>query len=100
MKALNTMLLCDFYKISHRECYPDNTEVIYSTWTPRASRMKDVEEVVVFGHQAFIKQYLMSFFNDNFFGRDKTEVIAEYSRLIKATLGVQNHPTKHIEELH
>ena len=26
-------LLCDFYKISHREQYPAGTEKVYSTWT-------------------------------------------------------------------
>lgn len=29
-------LLCDFYKVSHREQYPIGTEKVYSTWTPRS----------------------------------------------------------------
>lgn len=99
MKNLSTMLLCDFYKISHREQYPNKTEVVYSTWTPRASRMNNVNEVVAFGFQAFIKNYLIDFFNENFFNRSKEDVVAEYSRIIKGTLGVEPD-TKHIEELH
>lgn len=100
MKNLSTMLLCDFYKISHREQYPDKTEIVYSTWTPRASRMKDVNEVVAFGFQAFIKNYLIDFFNENFFSRSKEDVVNEYARIIKSTLGVESPDTKHIEDLH
>lgn len=100
MKTLNAMLLADFYKIAHREMYPKGTEVVYSTWTPRASRMKGVKEVVVFGQQAFIKNHLLEFFNNNFFNKTKEEVVQDYSRIIKNTLGVSNPPTKHIEDLH
>lgn len=100
MKTLNAMLLCDFYKISHREMYPKGMEVCYSTWTPRASRMKGVDKVVVFGTQAFIKNYLIDFFNENFFSKPKTEIVGQYFRLIHNTLGVAVPDTKHIEELH
>lgn len=100
MKNLNAMLLCDFYKISHREMYPQGTEVVYSTWTPRASRIKGIEQVVSFGQQSFIKQYLIEFFNDNFFNQPLEKVVNDYKRIIKYTLGVQDPQTKHIEELH
>lgn len=93
-------ILCDFYKISHRAMYPENTETVYSTWTPRASRIKGVTEVVWFGGQAFYKEYLIDMFNEHFFGRPKSEVIAEYVRMIKFTLGDQNPETKHLEDLH
>lgn len=96
----NPMLLCDFYKISHRAMYPAGTEKVYSTWTPRASRMKGVDKVVHFGTQAFIKEKLIKMFNENFFNRPKQEVIDEYKRVIKYTLGDQNPATAHIEALH
>ena len=96
----SAMLLCDFYKISHREMYPEGMELVYSTWTPRASRMKDVNEVVVAGNQAFVKEWLIDFFNEHFFKRPKAEVIAEYARIIKYTLGVAEPQTAHIEALH
>jgi nicotinamide phosphoribosyltransferase len=98
--SLSAMLLCDFYKVSHREMYPEGTETVYSTWTPRASRMKDVDQVVVFGNQAFVRKYLVDFFNENFFGREKEEVVAEYARFIRCTLGVEKPSTQHIEDLH
>lgn len=100
MKKVIVPTLCDFYKIAHRAMYPEGTEVVYSTWTPRTSRIKGVENVVAFGTQAFIKEYLLDVFQEHFFNRPKSEVIAEYTRLIKATLGDQNPYTKHLEELH
>lgn len=93
-------ILCDFYKIAHRAMYPQGTEYVYSTWTPRASRMKNVDHVVWFGGQAFYKEYLIDAFKENFFDRPKAEVIAEYVRVIKFTLGDQNPATKHLEDLH
>lgn len=92
--------LADFYKLSHRNQYPTNTSLVYSTWTPRTSRVKGIDNVAVFGAQAFIKEYLIEMFNESFFKRPKTEVIAEYSRLISATLGDPNPETKHLEDLH
>ena len=100
MKKVLVPTLCDFYKISHRAMYPEGTEVVYSTWTPRTSRIKGVDHVVWFGGQAFFKEYLLDVFQEHFFDRPKSEVIAEYVRLIKFTLGDQNPETKHLEELH
>lgn len=100
MKNLSAMLVCDFYKLAHRAMYPKGTETVYSTWTPRASRMRDVNEVVVFGNQAFVKKFLIDFFNENFFSRKKEDVVAEYARIVKFTLGDPSPSTKHIEELH
>lgn len=100
MKKIIVPILCDFYKISHRAMYPDKTEIVYSTWTPRTSRIKGIDNVVWFGGQAFFKEYLIDVFQEHFFDRPKSEVIAEYSRLIKYTLGDQNPETKHLEDLH
>lgn len=97
MKHITT-LLADFYKISHKNMYPENTELIYSTWTPRTSRMTGVTEVVAFGFQSFLKK-LNELFEKDFFSRPKSEVVAEYKRLLQYTLGGEIE-TKHIEELH
>ena len=67
MKQLSATLLCDFYKLSHRLQYTVGTETVYSTWTPRASRMNGVTEVVVAGNQRFVKRFLIDFFKENFF---------------------------------
>jgi nicotinamide phosphoribosyltransferase len=97
---MNPMLLCDFYKVSHRAMYPEGTEIVYSTWTPRASRIKDITHVVNFGTQAFIKTWLIDYFNDNFFRQPKHQIISDYKRILKNTLGIENPETKHIEDLH
>jgi len=52
------------------------------------------------GFQGFVKEFLMEFFDDNFFSRSKEEVVAEYSRILKNCLFIQEPHTKHIEELH
>lgn len=93
-------LLCDFYKTSHREQYPVNTTKIYSTWTPRTSRIEGINEVVAFGFQGFIKDYLIDFFNENFFDRKLEDVIEEYERVIKHCLGKEKVDTSHIKALH
>ena len=56
--------------------------------------------VRTFGFQAFIKQYLIQYFNDNFFARPKDDVMAEYKRVLKHTLGVDDPDASHIAELH
>lgn len=92
-------LLCDFYKVSHKEQYPKNTQKIYATWTSRATRIKGINEVVCFGIQAFIKEWLIDYFNEMFFSRPKEDVIQEYERLLTYTLGSKPNST-HIAELH
>lgn len=94
-------LLCDFYKVSHKELYPKGTEKIYSTFTPRSNKyFPKADKVVVFGIQAFVKKYLIDYFDNNFFNRDVNEVLSEYERIIKHTLGVENPNSEHIKALH
>ncbi|NOU94871.1 nicotinate phosphoribosyltransferase [Paenibacillus sp. LMG 31456] len=93
-------LLCDFYKVSHKNQYPKGTELVYSTWTARTSRIEDINKVVAFGFQSFIKEYLINYFNENFFERTKAEVANEYKRVIKYALGVEDPDASHIEALH
>lgn len=40
-------LLCDFYKVSHKAQYPQGTQFIYSTLTPRSNKyLPYVDEIV------------------------------------------------------
>lgn len=96
---MNPMLLADFYKLSHRTMYPKGTETIYSTWTPRASRMGDINEVVWFGGQAFFKTFLIDFFNKEFFSKPIEGILIDYKRILKNTLGV-DADVQHIKDLH
>ena len=77
MLKINPLLLSDSYKLTHKEQYPKNTEYVYSNITARASRMKDIDKVITFGLQYFIKEYLIRRFNEDFFDRPKGEVIQE-----------------------
>lgn len=99
-KKLLPMLLCDFYKISHKKLYDTESGILYSTWTPRKSRIEGVDKVVTFGLQGFIKEYLIDYFNENFFNKPLDEVISEYVRVISNTLNDPNPETDHIEALH
>lgn len=95
-------LLCDFYKISHRKQYPEGTTLVYSNLTPRSGKYYKGKsnKVMFFGLQYFIKHVLVDLFNEQFFNRDKEEVIVEYARVIKHCLGDNNPDTSHIEQLH
>ena len=100
MKLIPT-LLCDFYKVGHRLQYPENTQVVYSTWTPRSGKYApNIKAVTAFGFQGFVKEFLIDYFNDNFFGRDKKEIVNEYKRYLKFCLGQAEPDASHIEELH
>lgn len=94
------LLLCDYYKLSHRAQYPKGTEVVYSTWTPRKSLMPGINSAVAFGFQSFIQEMLVEYFNREFFGRDITDITSEYTRLVKHTLFVDTVDVSHLEALH
>lgn len=87
MNKINPLLLLDYYKTTHNEQYPKGITKIVSYYTPRMSRIADENKLVMFGLQAFIKEYLIEAFNSNFFGRPKAEVLHEYQRLLDHTLG-------------
>lgn len=90
---MNPLLLTDFYKIHHNRQYPQGMTKLYSNFTPRKSRIKEVNEVVVFGTQHFIKEYLINGFNERFFNKERNEVISEYTRHCPVDAA-------HIAELH
>ena len=97
---LNPLLLLDFYKTTHGEQYPKGTTKIVSYFTPRMSRLKGEDKLVMFGLQGFIKEYLIESFDKNFFGRPKDEVMQEYKRIIDNTLGKNIVDYSRIEKLH
>lgn len=90
----------DFYKTDHRRQYPKGTEVVYSNFTPRETRIEGVNEVVVFGIQYFIKDYLIRRFNEGFFSKPKEEVLKQYKRVMDKSLGPDSIDTSHLGALH
>lgn len=100
MNKTNPMLLIDFYKAVHAEMLPKGITKSVSYFTPRMSRVKRWNEVVMFGLQGFIKTYLVDYFNEEFFGKPFTEVMAEYKRIMDATLGAEAYKIEKVEKLH
>ncbi|MGC4040849.1 MAG: nicotinate phosphoribosyltransferase [Flavobacterium sp.] len=97
---MNPLLLTDGYKVDHRRQYPTGTTLVYSNWTPRKSRIENVDEVVFFGLQYFIKKYIIHDFEAYFFKQPKEEVFKKYARRINNYLGENQVGTKHLEDLH
>lgn len=93
------VLLKDGYKVGHKFQYPDGTSLVYSNFTPRSSRLEGVDEVVFFGLQYFIKEYLLADWQDNFFDQDRDWVVARYKRRIDNYLGPDAIPYDHIGAL-
>lgn len=58
------------------------------------SRVKMWNKVVMFGLQAFIKVYLIDYFNNEFFSLPLDEVVGEYERVLNATLGKEAFSSK------
>lgn len=46
--AYNPLLMIDFYKATHKEQYPNGLVKMVSYYTPRMSRLKDVNKVAFF----------------------------------------------------
>lgn len=100
MKNTNPMLLIDFYKAVHSDMLPEKIEKSVSYFTPRMSRIKMWDKVVMFGLQAFIKTYLIEYFNKEFFEKTIEEVVGEYNRVLNAALGKNAFKSEKIEKLH
>ena len=92
------LTLIDFYKADHRSQYPKGTELVFSNWTARGSRIETIDEGVFFGLQYYVQEYLVDRWNRDFFERPKDEVVDRYARRMHNAglpIGVE-----HIEALH
>lgn len=102
---LNPMFLTDFYKTLHHVIYVDKLDFLTSYWTPRkviGERKNSLpNEVVVFGLQAFIKEWLIKYFNKNFFERNVNEIVMEYEEFLKNTFNEEiGKESQIIRDLH
>jgi nicotinamide phosphoribosyltransferase len=105
---MNPLFLCDGYKLSHREQYPEFTEKVYAEWIGRKSRIVGIDKIVNFGLQYFIKEYLIDRFNEKFFGTElerlangpaiKEKACKEYQLHVEKYLNC-TYDIKHIEAL-
>lgn len=106
MSYIDPIFACDFYKVGHKAMYPVGTEVIYSNFTPRSNRLaptvadKTIDNVVFFGLQGFVKNFLIETFNEKFFKQDKEKVVAKYKKRCDISLGAGVVDVQHIADLH
>lgn len=96
----NALLLKDFYKAVHSEMLDKGLVKSVSYYTPRMSRVRRWNSVVNFGLQAFCKNYLIDYFNENFFNRPEDEVVDEYKHYIELTMGKGIADFEKIRNLH
>lgn len=98
--TLSPIILKDGYKVGHRFQYPKGTTLVYSNLTPRKSRNDEVQEIVFFGLQYFVKEYLIRQFDELFFKLPKEQVIRSYARRMDHYLGKDSITYDHIAALH
>ena len=96
----NPFLLTDYYKVGHIFQYPEGTTLVYSNLTPRKTRYEEMDKMVFFGLQYFMKAYLIDYFNENFFAQPKEKIIQDYRRRIYTSLGSHLPGYEHLEKLH
>lgn len=88
----------DFYKADHRSQYPDGTGLVFSNWTARKARDPETTDLILFGLQYYIMEYLIKDWENNFFSRPRDEVVDRYRR--RMTNAGINISYEHIEDLH
>lgn len=94
---LHPIYLKDFYKVSHIDQYPKGTELIFSNFTARKSRMPDVNHAVFFGLKYLIENYLSDFDGKN--PNIAMLMRKNYDDFIRATVAPNAEDHEHIEKL-
>lgn len=100
-RVLDTLLATDAYKLDHRRQYPDGTEVVYSNFTARGTRVPGIDATVFFGLQAYLARMTERW--DEFFalGADDLEVVLDgYREFVTGLLGSNDIGVEHFRELH
>lgn len=100
MKNELALLLADGYKHVHAEQFPKGLTKLVSYVTPRMSRLKSQDHMVLFGLQAFLKTYIVDYFEHNFFALPTDFVVKEYQRVLDPMLGAGNYDVQKIADLH
>lgn len=103
---LNPVFHTDSYKVSHKAMEVDQTQLIYSNFTPRSSKyFEDMypnfdKKVVFFGLQYFILKELVHNWQEHFFSRDHDEVMAQIEEIFLPYIGMSGDKLKHFSDLH
>ena len=101
---MNPFLLTDFYKLTHILQYRKELRELTSYLTPRGSRLPNIDHVVMFGLQMYVKDYVVDNFNKNFFQRNFEYCECEIREVLELGLGYDEEliePTIHaLHSLH
>lgn len=100
MDSTMALLLSDTYKQCHDRMYPQGLTKLVSYWVPRRSMLKKQDKMVFFGLQAFIKEYLMGYFQTSFFDIDEEEIVKQYTDTMNVQIGASNYDVDKIVQLH
>lgn len=104
MKTYNPFLLTDFYKLTHILQYRPELRELTSYLTPRGSRLKGVDKVVMFGLSAYVHSYVVENFNENFFRRNFEYCECEIREVLELGLGYTDEmidkTIEHFKALH
>lgn len=94
------MLMSDTYKHTHPRMYPQNLTKLVSYLTPRKNMSAAFPNMVFFGLQPFIMDYLVDGFNDQFFNKPLEDVKKEYKHYMGIQIGIDNTEWPKIKSLH
>ena len=84
---MNPFLLTDFYKLTHILQYRKELRELTSYLTPRGSRLPNIDHVVMFGLQMYVKDYVVDNFKKNFFMRNFDYCECEIREVLELGLG-------------
>ena len=94
------MLMSDTYKHTHPRMYPQNLTKLVSYLTPRKNMSEAFPNMVFFGLQAFILDYLMDGFDEQFFNKPLHVVEDKYKHYMGIQIGIENIEWPKIKSLH
>lgn len=94
------MLMSDTYKHTHPRMYPQTLTKLVSYLTPRKNMSSAFPNMVFFGLQSFIMDYLINGFNEQFFNKSPYDIEREYKHYMDIQIGVENTEWPKIEALH
>lgn len=83
----SSILKTDFYKVTHMQQYNTGITHFTSYLTPRGSRFKNIDKMVVFGIANFVNEILYKDFNENFFNKHWLDIYEDLIEVLSDGLG-------------
>lgn len=101
MKNVLAIQLSDYYKHGHPRMYDPKIKKLVSYYAIRGSRMpNDKNYVVNFGVQSFCKEFLIEFWNENFFRLDWKNLDESLKEYYRETFAPNDDFVEKLKDLH